>query len=209
MDNLLERYQQQGYRVILQLRLDNMRPFLQENLRKKNVYTLFYLICVVTGGVMLCGGLLLLWMNAGSVIGFIRDVLSTFLAGILLLLLLIPVHELLHGLAFKLCGVSKVRFGVQWRQFLFYAAADGEAITLKQFRIVALTPLLVISTILLVVVLLSHHWLVVSSACLALVLHLTCCGGDMALLGYFNRFKGQDVISVDDVDGQVSYFLKR
>lgn len=66
--------------------------------------------------------------------------------GLVTLLALLLVHEWLHGLAIQAMGY-KPRYGAKPLKLVFYATADGVYFTRRQFIIVALTPLVVISAI--------------------------------------------------------------
>jgi hypothetical protein len=62
------------------------------------------------------------------------------------MILIFPVHELCHGLAFKLLGVPRVKYGVIPQRFVFYAKPDGEAYFYRNgFILAALMPLILIT----------------------------------------------------------------
>jgi hypothetical protein len=65
-------------------------------------------------------------------------------------------HELVHGLFFSIFGGSP-RYGAGVKYFLpyFYAASPGDAFPLRQMIIIALAPLLILSTLSLLVALLA------------------------------------------------------
>jgi hypothetical protein len=63
-----------------------------------------------------------------------------------LLVLTLPLHELCHGLGFKLLGVRRVRYGVKLRQFVLYARPDGDAYFYRNgFILAGLMPLALIT----------------------------------------------------------------
>jgi len=47
------------------------------------------------------------------------------LIGIVLFVFIIPVHELIHGIAYRLFGAKNVTYKAEWKKFIFYAMADG------------------------------------------------------------------------------------
>jgi hypothetical protein len=62
------------------------------------------------------------------------------------MILIFPVHELCHGLAFKLLGVPRVKYGVIPHRFVFYAKPAGEAYFFRNgFILAALMPLILIT----------------------------------------------------------------
>jgi hypothetical protein len=65
------------------------------------------------------------------------------LAGCLLILVL---HELVHGLAMWLFGAHP-QYGVLWKQMMFYATSPGYPFSRNQYLIVALAPFVVISLV--------------------------------------------------------------
>jgi hypothetical protein len=60
------------------------------------------------------------------------------------LTLLVAIHELLHGLALKLTGAPKVKFGGIFKKFVFFAEADHFILGKKSFLFVAFTPFVIV-----------------------------------------------------------------
>ena len=91
--------------------------------------------------------LLLLYSKAGApfVIQRLPQSLS-LTVGITLVLGMIPVHEWVHGLAMQYYG-HPVRYGIKPLKGVVYATSDGAYFWRRQFIIVALAPLVVISLI--------------------------------------------------------------
>lgn len=63
------------------------------------------------------------------------------IVGILLILIL---HELTHGLTMQRFG-AKPRYGVLWKQMMFYATSPGFAYRRNNYVVIALAPLIFIS----------------------------------------------------------------
>ena len=96
--------------------------------------------------------------------------------------LLIPIHELLHGLSLKIVGAPRVTYGANLKKFVFYAEADHFVLNRKKFNLVALAPLVVIKIVSLagIIIFFSHP-----AACffvLLMCLHSLFCAGDIGLL---------------------------
>ncbi|MDX1939663.1 MAG: DUF3267 domain-containing protein, partial [Saprospiraceae bacterium] len=126
----------------------------------------------------------------------------------LTLTILIPVHEALHGLAYKILGAPKVAFGGNLRQFYFYAVADRFVIGKSGFRILALTPFIVISMISIMGILLMSvkmQWMLWG----VLLMHTGACAGDFGLLGFYKRHQGSEIFTFDDVKEKVAYFFQK
>jgi hypothetical protein len=120
-------------------------------------------------------------------------------------ILLIPIHELLHALVYKVAGAPSLKFGFKPEKFLFYVSADNYVIEKKWFLPVAFTPFLIISGILILLNLLSSYPLAWSFA-VCLFVHTTMCIGDFALAGFFTQFTGKEVYTYDDVENSKTYF---
>ncbi|MBN1283857.1 MAG: DUF3267 domain-containing protein [Anaerolineae bacterium] len=65
---------------------------------------------------------------------------------IALLVVTFPLHELCHGIAFKLVGVARVRYGIIPKRLVLYAEPDGPAYLYRNdFIFCALAPLIFIT----------------------------------------------------------------
>ena len=107
-----------GYRQILELEFSNMIPFVLSNIRKKGLISFLYVAINVASLAFII--LYVIW----SLVQFqltwatvIKQSLSGIFAGSILI---IPVHELLHGLAYRILGARKIRFGADLQQFIFF-----------------------------------------------------------------------------------------
>jgi hypothetical protein len=94
-------------------------------------------------------GLLILYHAWGAplVIEALPDTVPT-LIGLLLLILVLPLHEWLHGLAIRRYG-HRPRYGFRWT--VLFATADGALFRRNEFILVALAPLIGISLLGLVI----------------------------------------------------------
>jgi len=144
------------------------------------------------------------WSSSGQPLQF----LLFFFAGMACFAALIPLHELLHGLGYRLAGAHRVDYRVIWRQFVFYAIADRFVTRKHPFVLLALAPFVVInSLLLLLIVLLPSAW--VPWLCGALFMHIAGCSGDFALLSYFFTHWNRDPVTFDDaVRGESHFFLR-
>jgi hypothetical protein len=122
--------------------------------------------------------------------------------------LLIPFHEGLHLLPFRLSGAKDIRYGADLRQGIIYVTAHRFVADLRLFSIVALTPFAVITTCIgAAMIICSPWWQWVLS--LALFTHTTMCAGDAALIGFMRDFSHRKVCTWDDADRKEAYFYAR
>jgi len=119
--------------------------------------------------------------------------------------LLIPVHEGLHLIPFRMAGAKDIRYGVDLRQGIFYVTAHRFVANLRLFSIVAFCPFVIITAgIIVTMILCSPWWKWVLS--LALFTHTTMCAGDTALIGFMRSLRHRNVYTWDDADRKEAYF---
>jgi len=178
--------------------------FIKPWMKKKNVYTRIYNYTNFFG-LFLVG----IWAGLKIAAGeFTFGILNHFLLGSMLGFLMIPLHEWLHGIAYKLMGAESVQYRANWRKLVFYAAANGFSAGFKEFRFVALLPFSVITVLgLMVMVRSGFEWAVVMSG--FILSHAACCGGDFGLLSYMHEHRDLDVITIDDLEKGETRFLVR
>jgi hypothetical protein len=128
------------------------------------------------------------------------------IAIILLFTITIVLHEMVHGIAYKLNGAPRISFGVNWREFYFYAVADQFVLGRKAFTFVALSPFISISLGLIVSISVLGQfgkWILFFS----LFLHTGACAGDFVMLSFFEiNKKFKKMLTFDDVKAGLSYF---
>ena len=121
---------------------------------------------------------------------------------------LLPLHELVHGLAYRLVGAKAVSYHADWRRFTFYAAADGFVASTREFCGVALAPFAIINAGLLLAYGLAGP--PVTWVCLgALWLHTAGCAGDFALVNFLYRHRRKALVTYDNVGAAKSFFYAR
>lgn len=133
-------------------------------------------------------------------------IITGLASGLLLIpLLLIPVHEGAHLIPFRIAGAKDIRFGADLKQGIVWVTAHRFVAGKKLFRLVALTPFVIISITILIFILLSPLWWkwVLS---MTLLVHTTMCAGDAALLGFMNSLGTKRVCTWDDADLKEAYF---
>ncbi|MFY7825721.1 MAG: DUF3267 domain-containing protein [Flectobacillus sp.] len=138
------------------------------------------------------------WGGAGALFGGI----------ILFFVVLLPLHELIHGAVFKILGAPKIGFGWNWKGMMAYAYAQKFAINLKELIWLAIMPFAVITPLLVIAILLFPDWQFI--IILLLALHTMGCIGDFMLVKYALRNKHRDIYTYDDIEGKgESYFYEK
>ncbi|MFZ2287654.1 MAG: DUF3267 domain-containing protein [Bacteroidales bacterium] len=134
------------------------------------------------------------------------QVIRGLTAGLLLIpLLMIPVHEGLHLIPFRLAGARDIRVGADLRQGIFYVTAHRFVAGRRLFTMVALTPFLTVTAGIIVAMAFSPLWWKWVLA-MSLTVHATMCAGDAALLGFMSGFRNREVFTWDDADRKEAYF---
>jgi len=194
-----------GYKKILELNFSEMIPFVLSNIRKGGVIPLLYLsinliflffIILYAAWSVKNGSL-----NAGKIFW---QIVAGVLAGSILV---IPPHEILHGLAYRLLGARKIKFGMDLQQFIFYVTADRFPISKKELAFLAMTPFVLINLglIALTATWVSQYTLFFASL---LLCHNIMCIGDFAIISYAFSQKGE-LYTYDDTEKKRSYFFER
>lgn len=191
-----------GYEKALTLNYSEIAPFVLNNLTR---FSLPMALVWITTAASIC---LSVWYWPG--LKFHSDdpqVLSGLLTGLVIIpLLLVPLHEGLHLIPFRIAGARDIRMGADLRQGIFYVTAHRFVAGKGLFALVAMTPFILITTGILTAFTLSPSWWQWVLA-MSLTAHTTMCAGDAALLGFMYSFKHRRVYTWDDADKKEAYFL--
>jgi Putative zincin peptidase len=197
--------EEQGFTQEVALNHKELIPFVAQYLFRKNIFTIGFLILNIV--------FLVTWL-AICIIQVYHGTLSlgkifTWSAyGCALVFLLVPFHEGLHGMAYRMCGAKKVSYKANWKKLYFMAIADRFIAGRKSFYFIGLTPFVLISTCLILLCMLSPSHLQVMWL-MVLWVHASMCAGDFGLLSYFEENNGRDVVTYDDATNAISYFYSR
>ena len=201
-----EELSKEGYRLKARLPHDDIIPFLKESF---NVTTTVIRIYNWINVSLLLAIIALFVYDKYNAIDFNWGVRFSYMAGgIFGSLLLIPIHEYLHALAYKYLGATRTSFDANLKKLYFMAIADQFVMDRNEFRIVAMTPFAVISFLCLVLFIFSTDlW---TYAILGMLLtHTLFCSGDFALLNYFEIYKDKELVTYDDKSERMSYFYEK
>lgn len=126
--------------------------------------------------------------------------------GIITSMVLIPIHEMIHYLAYKMKGAKSVTFIANFKKVNFATIADKFVTNLNEFSFIALSPFFII----LIATLLSFPFLSPGfqlTAMVSLFIHNIFCIGDLTLLNYMASNKG--MVTYDDKEKGETYFYKK
>ncbi|HRF78039.1 MAG TPA: DUF3267 domain-containing protein [Chitinophagales bacterium] len=197
-----EELSENGYVYLDKMEHTNILPFISLYLKKKTTVVLLYNTCLGIGL-----GCLIFWCwycynNFDLSIGQCLNYVSF---GIALSFTFVPLHEFIHVLAYKWQGAKHTAYDVNLKRFYFLAIADKFVANKKEFIIVALAPLGIISVVLILCLLFTNSlWTCTILA--ALLTHGLLSSGDIGLISYFQWHKNMQVVTYDDKAGQMTYF---
>jgi hypothetical protein len=192
------------YQLLEQLNHQELIPFIKTNINKQTFYSRFYILLNAVFFI-LTGYLFGLGLASESM--SILDCVIYLVYGVAFTFLLIPFHEGLHALAYKALGAPHTSFDYNLKKLYFVAIADQFVVNKKEFIIVALTPFVVISALFLgALFFLPLHWQIACST--TLIVHTSMCVGDFALLSYFASNKNKRIVTYDDKENGLSYFIE-
>ena len=198
--------EQQGFKTDAILNHQDIIPFVKSYLFRKNKVTLLYLIFNILFCILL---IIKMFSSVYSETLTLGAAFKWFSWGCLIPFLLVPLHEWLHGIAYKACGAKAVSYDVNWKQFYFMAIADKFVATRKSFLIVAITPFTFITIGLLIPIILPSTPGIDIMLITAVFVHGSMCAGDFGLLSYFETNRNKEVITFDDREKGLSYFFVR
>jgi len=190
-----------AYEKVLTLSYGDIAPFVIGSLKSVNLPMIIIWITLAASA------FLTVWQWPGLRYTLEDPRLMKGLAsGLLILpLLLVPVHEGLHLITYRLAGARDIRYGADLRQGIIYVTAHRFVAGRRLFSVVAFTPLVIISAgFIVLMIFCSPWWQWVLS--MALFTHTTMCAGDAALIGFMTGFKSGNVYTWDDADRKEAYF---
>lgn len=181
----------------------DIKSFLQESLQKKGSYKTGYYIAIIISGFAFCG-------LCGYTLGkFIFDkqiggLVQVIVGMVFSLTALVVIHELIHGVAYKMNGARRVYYGGNIRKFVFYAAAHLQVFNVRQFTRIALAPFITVSImgIMLIFIFPDYTTFLLS----VLSIHTFFCGGDFLFLHFMSQYDSKKLHTHDDRDKAETYF---
>lgn len=193
------------YRKIFEITHEDLIVFVSEHIKPDNLpLRIFYLCNLPILAYIFYKIYYIIFIAPLNWIYLISIILLSF---VVFAAVIIPIHELLHALAFKILGAKKISIHAQWEKMLFYAIADKFVMNSREFIFLALTPFVIINSALIAGICFLHAEFKVA-ALVFLFFHLTGCIGDFALLGYLYKNRKSVILNYDDKELQKSYFYE-
>lgn len=185
----------------------NIKQFILNTLKERSrlifTYSIIQLLAIIVAFVVL---VILLFQQ----IKFHKhsDSLKWFLSSFAFsFTLLIPIHEIIHALAFLILGKRNIGFGVQLKKFIFYAEADKQVMDKKEMGIVAFAPLIVVGFACFILCMFRFSSPTFFFYLGIFLLHFIFCAGDMAIVAYFSREK--HIYSYDNRNEKKTFFYRK
>jgi hypothetical protein len=201
-----ELHESGNYELVKELPHQQIKEFVLEQINKRGKLIQAY---IVYQSIMICLGVFFIGI---SIIQAFRGEKENLLyaAGSMVFCfsLLIVIHELLHGISFKIVGVPKVSFGGYLKKMIFYAEADQFVLNRKQFVLIALFPLLIIQVISIIGVIVFFSHPAVYFFIVLMSLHSLFCAGDIALLSVFYQ-DSDEYFTYDNKSEKKSYYFRK
>jgi hypothetical protein len=191
------------FRQILKVPYDELINFVFDYIkRRSDLMVFFWSLCII-----FLGFAAYIRLNIAGYFPLKYILLHSLLGLIVFPLILVPIHELLHVIPFRLTGAKKIRIGMDLKQYMFYVTAHRHVVNSKQFRWIGYTPFAVISLGLLLLILFVPglwKW----SLSLLLLVHATMCAGDFAMMNFFRLSRNKKIYTWDDADKKIAYFYE-
>lgn len=198
---------QEKYELIAELHHSQIKDFVLERLSEggKMVYTfMVYQFLMILVGIFFFTRSIILAFQ-----GFPETLYNSLAALVFSFTILIPIHEILHGIALKLTGAKTVNFGGYFKKFIFYAEADQHVLNKKQFAFIALTPFIAVKTITLAATVFYFSEPVFYFFIFVMSAHSLFCAGDIGLLSIFVKPGNREIFTFDVKAEKTSYYFVR
>ncbi len=122
-------------------------------------------------------------------------------------LLLIPIHELLHGLYLRILGSETTKYEFDFRRFRYGCYSDQFVLSRREYYNFLLAPFMLITFL---QIILAIGFAPVSVFFLSMMLmHSSICTGDFALLNFASFLRGNEVFVYYDRQSRQTVFLAK
>ncbi len=185
--------------VLQVLRHDDMLSFIRR-------YYFFEISWVLLGHYLITVLFLGLWVRTGIDAGYgIGEWVGAFGWAVVVFIVLIPLHEMVHGAVYWALGAKDIRFHVSFRNAYAYAIAHRHVVSGRQMVWLAVAPFIVVTAFLAAIlsILPGQAFVIVA----ALLLHTIGCAGDWAMMNYVWSVRRTELYVYDDADEGVTCFV--
>jgi len=204
--NIEQQLIEQGYYVSERWRIKAVLGFIRQELSNKGVWLHgFQVLLFVLVGL----GFYLGYQDISGGVDWLYGVAFPFGAGILAMIFMVIPHELLHGIAYKMTGAKKIKYGADWTKLVFHASAPYHPINYRQMLLVAFAPFVVLTLLMFLGLLFSTGqvwWFLFG----LLLMHTQGCFGDFAMVNFFARQeRPEDWVTFDDGEEETFVLLTK
>jgi len=124
-------------------------------------------------------------------------------------ILLLPVHEYVHAIAYRATGASDARVVYTLRRLTALCIAPGHVVSGRQFAFVALAPFVVLNSALAIAAFAALPGVFTMVLLGALLIHVGACSGDIAFVQYVWLHRSDELYTYDDSRTPQTYFYRR
>jgi len=195
--------QPQQFQLLHSFQHQEIIPFLQKFIYCRNPYTIFY-----WGINILFLGFLGFQIGLDNAVNLDDKLIYAGLGVFVFFFGLVPIHELIHGIAYQIIGAKKVSYKADLRKLMFLTVADKFVANRREFLLVALAPFTIINSLLIISSLyFSGVWFYLILG--MLIFHTAGCSGDFGLVSYFYENRQKDILTFDDAANEITYFYEK
>ncbi|HEX2059169.1 MAG TPA: DUF3267 domain-containing protein, partial [Thermoanaerobaculia bacterium] len=129
------------------------------------------------------------------------------IAFVSLFVVILPLHEALHAVAYRMVGARDVRWDYSARMMAVWVIAHRFVVGTGAFAFVALAPFVVLNALLVAGAIVFPQYALL--LLFVLLWHLHGCAGDWSLLNFVWFHRARGFWTYDDAEAGVSYFYGR
>ncbi len=187
-----------------QVKHDTIKSFLMDKIKNKKhklykhylIYSIVFSVGFIFTGVTIFTS----FISNGEVNGLLLIVMGIVFS----FTLLIPLHEMIHATAYKICGAKNIYFGGNYKKFIFYAASDRSILDGKKYLFVALAPFILVNFI--CIVLFFIYPSIFPFLITVITLHAFFCSGDFAIINYMSSYDLEKFYTYDSKKNKETFF---
>lgn len=198
-----EDLEKEGYILLDTLEHEELVFFVKKYLYRRGFWPVFYFGFIL---ILLITIVLLIRSKTGPGEFSASKAWGNTALGFALSFMLIPLHEYIHAIAYRICGAREVTYDADFKKMVFMAIAHRFVAGAREFAFIAIAPFAVITLFAFMLIPVAQGYQ--AYILLGLIFtHAAFCGGDIAMLGYLRFHKDKDIATWDDKVNKVSYFF--
>jgi hypothetical protein len=198
---------EQAFELLTEVSHRHLREFVMELITQEKkiirIYSIYQIVMMILFAFLLTRGIVF------SIKGNHDLLLYMVMAIVFSVTALIVIHELLHALAYLAIGARKISFGTVLKKFILYAIADRQVINSRAFKLVALTPFVIVKLVCFWGIIQYYNHPLVYFFLAVMCLHSLFCAGDIAMLAFYKLHEGKEIYNFDDKSEGKTYFYAR